>query len=83
MKYHSRTAVKTTVILDQSLIEEIDRINPFPTRKEFLARASKEYLEKLKRKAVDERLATACAEAADEDRQVNLEWEGVTLETWL
>ncbi|MGQ9618671.1 MAG: hypothetical protein ACUVUG_06900 [Candidatus Aminicenantia bacterium] len=82
MKSHSNIAVKTTVILDQSLIEEIDRINPFPTRKEFLARASREYLEKLKRKAVDEQLASACAEAAEEDRQVNVEWEEVTLETW-
>ncbi len=82
MKSHSSTAVKTTVILDQSLIEEIDRINPFPTRKEFLARASKEYLEKLKRKAVDEKLAVACAEAAEEDLLENNEWENVTLETW-
>ena len=83
MKSRSHVAVKTTVILDQSLIDEIDRINPFPTRTEFLASASKEYLEKLKRRAVNEQLAAACAEAADEDRQVNVEWEGVTLETWL
>ena len=83
MKSRSNVAVKTTVILDQPLIDEIDRINPFSTRKEFLARASREYLEKLKRKAADEQLAAACAEAADEDRQVNVEWEGITLETWL
>jgi metal-responsive CopG/Arc/MetJ family transcriptional regulator len=81
MKSRTET-VKTTIIFDQSLVEEIDRINPFPTRTEFLARASKEYLEKLKRKAVDEQLAAACAEAADEDRQLNDEWENVTLETW-
>jgi metal-responsive CopG/Arc/MetJ family transcriptional regulator len=82
VKSRSRAAVKTTVILDKSLLDEIDRINPFPTRKEFLARASKEYLEKLKHRAVDEQLAAACAESAEEDRLVNDEWEGVTLETW-
>ena len=82
MKSRSHVAVKTTVILDQSLIDEIDRINPFPTRKEFLARASREYLEKLKRRTVDEQLAAACAEADEEDRLVNDEWENITLETW-
>lgn len=82
MKSHTHTGVKTTVIFDQSLIHEIDRINPFPTRTEFLARASKEYLEKLKRRTIDEQLTAACAEAAEEDRLENDEWESVNLETW-
>ena len=82
MRARASTAVKTTLILDQSLIEEIDRINPFPTRTEFLARASRDYLEKLKRRAIDEQLAAACAEAAEEDRLENDEWESITLETW-
>jgi metal-responsive CopG/Arc/MetJ family transcriptional regulator len=82
VKSPSQAGIKTTVIFDQSLIEEIDRINPFPTRKEFLSRASREYLEKLKHRAIDEQLAAACAEAAEEDRLVNDEWESVTLETW-
>ena len=82
MKSRSHAGVKTTVIFDESLIDEIDRINPFHTRREFLARVSKEYLEKLKRRSVDEQLAAACTEAAEEDRQVNEEWESVTLETW-
>jgi hypothetical protein len=82
MKSRTRAGVKTTVILDQSLIEEIDGSNPFSTRTEFLACASREYLEKLKRRVVDQRLAEACAEAAEEDRLENDEWESVTLETW-
>jgi metal-responsive CopG/Arc/MetJ family transcriptional regulator len=83
VKPHLNASVKTTVILDQSLIDEIDRMNPFPTRKEFLAHASREYLEKIKHKVIDEQLAAACAEAGEEDRQVNEEWESITLETWL
>ena len=82
MKSSSQSGVKTTVIFDQSLIDEIDRINPFPTRREFLARATREYLEKLKHRAIDEPLAAACAEAAEEDLLVNDEWESLTLETW-
>ncbi len=82
MKSRAYTGVKTTIIFDQSLIHEIDRVNPFPTRTEFLARASEEYLEKLKHRAIDEQLAAACAEASEEDRLENDEWESVTLETW-
>ena len=82
MKSLTHVGIKTTVIFDQSLIDEIDRINPFPTRTEFLARASKEYLKKLKQKTIDEQLAAACAKAAEEDRLENDEWENVTLETW-
>jgi hypothetical protein len=82
MKSLAHAGIKTTVIFDQSLIHEIDRLNPFPTRTEFLARASKEYLERLKQRAIDEQLAAACAEAAKEDRLENDGWENVTLETW-
>jgi len=82
VKPHLNESVETTVILDQALIEEIDRITPFPTRKEFFAHASREYLEKLKRKAINEQLAEACAEPEEEDRQVSAEWENITLETW-
>jgi metal-responsive CopG/Arc/MetJ family transcriptional regulator len=82
MKSPGQQAVKTTVFFDRSLLEEIDRVNPFPTRREFLARASREYLEKLRRREIDEQLASACAEAAEEDLLENEAWEPVTLETW-
>jgi hypothetical protein len=82
VKPHTYAGVKTTVIFDQTLIDEIDHNNPFPTRTEFLARASREYLEKLKRSVTDQQLAAACVEAAEEDRLGNEEWENTTLETW-
>ena len=77
-----RKMVKTSVILDKNLLEEIDRDNPFPTRKEFLDRACREYLQDLRRKRIDEELALACAESADEDLAVNDEWEKITVESW-
>jgi len=77
-----RQTVKTTVILEKNLLEEIDRHNPFPTRKEFLDRACKDYLQNLRRRLIDDELAVACSEAAHEDSAIDEEWEPVTLETW-
>ena len=74
--------VKTTVLLEKSLLEEIDRLNPFNTRKDFLNQACKAYLKQLRRRAIDEELAKACAESEAEDRSVNEEWEPVVLESW-
>jgi hypothetical protein len=70
--------VKTTVLLEKGLLDEIDQYNPFPTRKDFLNKACKTYLHKLKRRAINDQLATDCAEAADEDAAVNEEWEPIT-----
>ena len=47
--------VKTTVLLDRNLLEEMDQFNPFRTRKEFLDHACKLYLKELRRKSIDER----------------------------
>jgi hypothetical protein len=82
MKSLEQQTVKTTVFFDRSLLDEIDRVNPFSTRREFLDRASREYLEKLRRREIDEQLASACAESAAEDLLESKAWEQVTLETW-
>jgi len=74
--------VKTTVLFEKSLLEEIDEFNPFKTRKDFLDQACKIYLKELRRRVIDEKLAKACSEAEAEDRSVNEEWESVTLEGW-
>ena len=82
MKSREQQVVKTTVFFGRSLLDEIDRVNPFSTRREFLDRAAREYLEKLRRRESDEQLASACAEAAEEDLLENEAWEPVALETW-
>ena len=61
---------KTTVLFEKSLLEEIDRLNPFHTRKDFLGEACKSYLNKLKRKNTDEQLARACSDAEEDDSAV-------------
>lgn len=81
MKTYSHK-VKTTVLLEKVLLDEIDQYNPFPTRKEFLDKACKAYLHELRRKFINDQLAAACAEVADEDSAVNEEWESITLEAW-
>ena len=74
--------VKTSIILKKDLLEEIDRNNPFATRKEFLDQACRVYLKELKRRSIDEKLAVACKQAAMEDGAVNKEWESVDIEDW-
>jgi hypothetical protein len=85
MKSHSsmkNTKVKTTVLFEKSLLKEIDKFNPFQTRKAFFSEACKLYLNWLRHKTIDDQLAKACAEAQAEDRAVNEEWEPITLEEW-
>jgi metal-responsive CopG/Arc/MetJ family transcriptional regulator len=77
-----RNKLKTSVILDRNLIKEIDQHNPFPTRKEFLDNACREYLGQLRRKHAYEQLAAACAASVDEDKEVNEDWEVTSLEHW-
>ena len=74
--------VKTTVLFEKSLLEEIDEFNPFNTRKDFLDQACKIYLKKLRRSVIDEKLAKACSESEAEDRFINEEWEPTVLEGW-
>ena len=76
------STVKTTVLFEKKLLEQIDKYNPFHTRKDFLGEACKKYLGQLKRKQIDEQLAKACSEAETEDCDVNEEWEAITLEDW-
>jgi hypothetical protein len=78
---HRRT-LKTTIILDRELLEEIDRYNPFATRKEFLDQACRAYLWEVRRRSIDEKLAEACKEAGTEDMAVNEDGEVVALEGW-
>ena len=82
--HHStrNSKVKTTVLFDKGLLEEIDEFNPFKTRKDFLDQACKIYLKELRRRIIDEKLAKACSEAEAEDRSVNEEWESIALEVW-
>jgi len=74
--------VKTTVLFEKNLLDEIDRFNPFQTRKEFLDQACKIYLKELRKRLIDEQLAKACSEASDEDSLINEEWEPAILEGW-
>ena len=81
-KVFDQPVVKTTVFFEKQLLYETDQSNPFPTRKEFLIRACRNYLEEIKRKRIDQDLALACAEAQEEDLAVNEEWEPIALEDW-
>ncbi len=74
--------VKTTTPIHKMLLEEIDQVNPFRTRREFFEEACRHYLQTLKRKLVYQQLEEACRESAEEDVSENADWERTTLEGW-
>ena len=76
------TKIKTTVLLEKLLLDEIDRLNPFMTRKDFLNQACKAYLKQLKRRSIDEQLARACADSEAEDLSFNEEWDPMVLNSF-
>ena len=80
LNYHE--TIKTTISMEKHLLEEIDKHNPFPTRKDFLNQACRAFLKELRRKVIDEKLAEACRNSNAEDSTVNEEWESITLERW-
>jgi hypothetical protein len=81
-KTYDQPVIKTTVFFEKQLLYEIDQNNPFSTRKEFLVKACRDFLQKVQRKRIDRDLAQAIAEAQKEDLAVNEEWEPITLEGW-
>ena len=74
--------VKTTTPIQKPLLDEIDRSNPFKTRREFFEEACRRYLQELKRKRAYQQLEEACRDSADEDLLENADWETVTIEDW-
>ena len=74
--------VKTTTPIQKLLLEEIDRANPFKTRREFFEEACRHYLKELHRKLVYRQLEEACRASADEDCLENADWETAALENW-
>ncbi|MCF8082933.1 MAG: hypothetical protein K9M96_07550 [Deltaproteobacteria bacterium] len=76
------TKIKTTVLLEKRLLDEIDRLKPFMTRKDFLNQACKAYLKQLKRRSIDEQLARACADSEAEDLSINEEWDPLVLNSF-
>lgn len=74
--------VKTTVLLEKRLLDEIDELNPFNTRKDFLNQACKAYLKQLRRRSIDEQLARACADSEAEDLSINEEWDPLVLNSF-
>lgn len=74
--------VKITTPIHKPLLDEIDQVNPFKTRREFFEEACRHYLQARKRKMVYQQLEEACRESANEDLLENADWDQVSLENW-
>ena len=69
--------------LNITLPEEVERaLKPISNKSRFIAEALKEKLEKERRKKLDELLVEGYKATREEDKELNKEWEEVTLEKW-
>jgi hypothetical protein len=82
MVSQNNEVVKTTTPIHKILLDEIDHLNPFKSRREFFEEACRHYLAELKRQTIYRQLEEACRQAADEDLSENDLWEPATLENW-
>ncbi len=82
MTFQNNEMVKTTTPIHKVLLNEIDQVNPFKTRREFFEEACQHYLRELKRQAVYKQLEDACIQSATEDLAENDQWEPAMIEAW-
>jgi metal-responsive CopG/Arc/MetJ family transcriptional regulator len=69
--------------LNITLPEEIaQEIKSIPNKSGFIAEAVKEKLERIKKEKLDKLLIEGYKATRREDREINQEWEKITLEGW-
>lgn len=70
---------RLNITLPENLAQELEAIS---NKSRFIAEAVKEKLERIRREKLDKLLVEGYKEACKEDREVDREWEEVTLESW-
>jgi len=73
------TMKRLNITLPEELVKELEAIS---NKSHFIALALKEKLEKEKKLKLDELLIDGYKATKEEDRALNKDWEGVTLENW-
>ena len=69
--------------LNITLPEEIaQEINDIPNKSGFISEAVKEKLERINKEKLDKLLIEGYKATRKEDREINQEWEKITLEGW-
>ena len=70
---------RLNITLPEEIVEEIKDV---PNKSRFIAEALKEKLEKMKKEKLDRLLIEGYKATKEEDKNVDEEWEKITLESW-
>ena len=70
---------RLNITLPEKIAQEIQNI---PNKSNFIAEAIKEKIEKINRKKLDQLLIEGYKATKGEDKEINQEWEKITLEGW-
>lgn len=70
---------RLNITVPEEIIEEIKDI---PNKSHFISTAIKEKIERLNKEKLDKLLIEGYKASCKEDREVNSEWEDITLEDW-
>ncbi|MFO7979926.1 MAG: hypothetical protein R6V00_03710 [Candidatus Aminicenantes bacterium] len=70
---------RLNITLPKGLYEEL---KPVPNKSRFISEAVKERLEREKKEKLDKLLIEGYKATKDEDKELNEEWESITLEKW-
>ena len=70
---------RLNIALPEKIAQEIQNI---PNKSNFIAEAIKEKIEKINRKKLDQLLIEGYKATKREDKEINQEWEKITLEGW-
>lgn len=62
--------------------EIIEKIKDIPDKNAFISAAIKEKIDRINKEKLDELLVEGYKATCKEDREVNSEWEDITLEDW-
>ncbi|OYD17572.1 hypothetical protein CH333_00140 [candidate division WOR-3 bacterium JGI_Cruoil_03_44_89] len=70
---------RLNITLPEDLAQELEAIS---NKSRFIAEAVKERLERIRREKLDKLLVEGYKATCREDREVDKEWEEITLESW-
>jgi len=70
---------RLNITLPEELYEELKNI---PNKSHFIAEVVKDRLERQKKEKLDKLLIEGYKATKEEDKEINQEWENITLEKW-
>lgn len=73
------SSVRLNITLPEEVVKELNTIQ---NKSNFIAETLREKINELKMKKIDELLVIGYKETCKEDKEINEDWESVSLEDW-